>query len=206
MKLTDVFPNWTRIKARHKGEKRVFIHNDLWQGAHRFKEIAEENEKTKSREGAAFDRMACMIMLAFAFEASINVVGQKRAKNWNERARFKKKINRVLAALEIKADFSSRPYSSIELLKEFRDLVAHGKPIEMEFNEVRELAREEVEQGIDLLAGDWEKYCKLNVVLQTYDDIDAVWKELIEKSGLPITEITTHGTRTLTLLELTDKR
>jgi hypothetical protein len=38
------------------------------------------------------------------------------------------------------------------------------------------------------------EYCDHDSVFNVYDDIDAIWKELLEKSGIEVFETLTHGT------------
>lgn len=88
-------------------------------------------------------RYSSLILSFFALEAYLNHLGQRiRPQIWqNERAYFSgrkaingRKYRGVLGKLEYLAqecscpfDGSERPMSTIKILKEFRDLVAHGK-------------------------------------------------------------------------------
>ena len=112
---------------------------------------------------------------------------------------------RYSATLILAPDRNSKPYRSISDLKNFRDTIAYGKPIEDEFDEEIVAKRDEVERDINL-DGEWIQYCKPDTVLEIYKNFDATWKELLAASGLQISDPITHWSSGLTLLEaLTQK-
>ena len=76
--------------------------------------------------------------------------------------------------LKLKPDRSTRPYNAIDLLKKFRDSLAHGKPNESEFEEVIEVPNDGQEWPMEL-DRDWVDYCKHDTVFNTYDDLDTIW-------------------------------
>lgn len=181
------------ITVRHKGEKNIYIHNDLSGAAAHAKGTIEAKLKTDDRKGIAFDYMSCLMMLAFTFEAQINFMGLKLlGDKWNERDPSPDKVKTVFAALKLNLDENNRPYSSISTLRKFRNDIAHGKPVEIKFDVVRSMPREEVDRAIDLNS-DWVKLCNSDTVFSIYDDMDAVWKELLTASGLALYETLTHG-------------
>lgn len=120
--------------ARRSGEQFINIHNDLMQAADHFKLAVEAKLKAGDRSGIAYDYMACLVMVAFAFEAQINFIGQEKIKQWNERENFHDKVKKVLAELKITPDWAKRPYSSMQYAKDFRDSLAHGKPVHKKFD------------------------------------------------------------------------
>ena len=75
------------------------MHNDLSNAAFHFKEQIERKLNTDDRKGIAFEYMACLVMLAFTFEAKINFLGHKLIKPWKERQPFNDKISEVLKHL-----------------------------------------------------------------------------------------------------------
>lgn len=146
------------IKARIQKRKNIYVHNDLSNAAFYFKSVIDKKLETNERDGLAFDRMACALMLAFTFEAKINFLGHKLAAHWRERQNFDDKVTQVFQRLGIVADWTARPYSSIEGLRQFRDSIAHGKPIEIEHDETVVVPQAELDRRIDL-SGDWEAAC-----------------------------------------------
>jgi hypothetical protein len=178
--------------ARHKGYKNVYVHNDLEGAAYHFKGVIESKLAAKDRKGIAYDYMACLLMLTFTFEARINFLGLKLISNWKERQPFNDKVEEVLKHLGLAPNRTTRPWIAIPRLKAFRDNLAHGKPDETEFDEVINVPNGAVEGPINLNAG-WLKYCDHDSVFNAYDDIDAIWKQLLEKSGIEVFETLTHG-------------
>ncbi len=90
-------------------------------------------------------------------------------------------------------------------LKYFRDSIAHGKPIEIEEDKESIVEQDEINNEIDL-SGEWESYCTQEVVNNCYEDVDAIWKILLDKSGIEISETITSGHWGTTLIEkLVDK-
>lgn len=189
----------TKLRARHKGERFVYIHNSLSNASYYFKDIIETKQKN-SGAGVGLDCMACLVMLAFTFEANINFLGDHFIKGWKEKSPFNSKVKKVFEAFDIERDESKRPYSSVILAKKFRDTLAHGKPIKEKFDEIVEGTPAELE-NLASLAGDWEQCCKPEIVLAVYEDVDALWKELIGAAKLDVWDTMTRGQSGLTAIE-----
>ncbi len=189
----------SKIRARHEGERYVYIHNDLSNVAFYFKKAIEKKQKDGG-EGVGLDCMACLVMLAFAFEANINFLGDHFITGWKEMSPFNSKVKKVLEAFGVERDEEKRPYSSIILAKKFRDTLAHGKPIKEKFDQVVEGKPEELERRISLI-GDWEQHCKPETILMVYDDVGALWKGLMTAAKLSVWDTTTRGQSGLTVIE-----
>ena len=188
------------IRARHQGQKQIYIHNDLSGAAHHFRAQIEEKLTTGDHSGIAFEYMACLVVLAFTFEAKINFLGHKLIKDWNERQPFNAKVTAVLEHLKITPNKDVRPFRSVEALKAFRDSIAHGKPIETSLDEEVVKPADEIDRRIDL-DGEWKAYCSHENVFNTYDDVMAIWQQLLTASGLAIYDTITHGNSGLTFIE-----
>lgn len=189
-----------KIRVNHKGKRNIYVHNDLSSAAHHFIVQIEDKLKRGDIKGINFEYMACMVMLAFTFEAKINFLGYKCITDWKERQSFCKKVKKVFDYLNINPNWNARPYSAISKLKEFRDLIAHGKPAESEFEEEIVALPEEIQRR-NILEGEWQRYCEHENVLNIYEDIDIIWKELLSYSGIQLFETITHGNSSLTLVE-----
>ena len=189
-----------KIRARHQGNKSIYVHNDLSNAAHHFKEQIESKLRIGDRKGITFDHMACLMTLAFTFEAKANFLGHKLVSRWKERQPFNDKLATILDHLNVEPDWSTRPYSSILRMKEFRDSIAHGKPVEIEFDEEVVFSEEEVDRKIDL-DGEWVEFCSNENVFNTYDDIEEIWQDLIDRSSLQLFDTITHGSSGLTFIE-----
>jgi hypothetical protein len=171
-----------------QGHRRLYIHNALDQGAFNAKSAIDKKLAEGTRDGIGFDYMSCGLMLAFTFEAQVNFMGNRFLKPWNYYQRWKGKVNRVFDALAIEYDWSKRPFLSLWKMKVFRDTIAHGKVFEQDLNEEVEGANvDEVRKRFSLTQA-WEAMMTHEEIMQAYDDTDAIWKLMIEKSGLQITE------------------
>jgi hypothetical protein len=186
--------------GRLQGKKYVYIHNDLSNAAFHFKTRIEERLERDDRVGITFDCISCLVMCAFSFEAYINFLGSKLITGWKERQPFDDKVKEVLKHLGIQPDETQRPYSAIGRLKTFRDTVAHGKPDEEEYDKVVEIKGDGSDARPDL-TGEWQKICETDSVFEIYEDIEAIWKEMLEKSGLSAFDTLTHGEGGLTFME-----
>lgn len=190
-----------KIRARVQQKKNIYIHNDLSNAALHFKKSIETRLEQDNRAGITFDYMACAVMLAFTFEAKLNFLGHKLfGSEWNEKDTFDNKVDRVFEKLGVSRDQSKRPFSSIERLRAFRNTIAHGKPVEVEHDETVVAAQEELDRRIDL-SGEWEKACRHDAVFEAYDDLDRLWKELLQKSKLEIFDTMTRGEGGITFIE-----
>lgn len=188
-----------KIRARRTGERYVYIHNNLSNTAHYFKEIIEKKQKDGG-EGIGLDCMACLVMLAFNFEANINFLGDHFIKGWKERSPIDTKVKKVFEVFGIDRDESKRPFSSIVLAKSFRDTLAHGKPIKEKFDEIVEGEPTELDRWIGLV-GNWEQHCNPETALMVYEDVEKIWRELIKAAKLDIWDTMTRGQSGLTLIE-----
>ena len=120
-----------RVRTTVEGER--FIHKELWRVVMRQLDHAK-----RVPAGAFYDDLVAMVFAFHALEAYLNYVGGKLAPNiWkDERNYFRKepyrgfhgKIRKLfeLAGLPEPAR-DTRPYSTVWLLKDLRDLMAHGK-------------------------------------------------------------------------------
>ncbi|WP_234685982.1 hypothetical protein [Bradyrhizobium monzae] len=198
------------VKARIQTDAKIYIHNDLSQGATYFHEVIEEKLKKGDREGIGFDGMACALMIAFAFEANLNFMGNKLFQNgkltsWDEMAKLSKKRDKVFKAIGIAVEEDKRPLSSMMRMKKLRDTLAHGKPAEFKTEEEKEGTREELTKG-SVLAADWQGEIKPEVVAECLSDLDDLWKQMVKASGIPVIETITQGEKTVSFKEVVQKR
>ena len=110
---------------------RVYPHNDLMNLAHYQRETIRDKLATGEEYALALDCLSCLVSLAFSVEALVNFVGSKRVKGWKERKSYYEKISEVCSAAGEEFDKSVGIYKSLWELKELRDSIAHGKPIEL---------------------------------------------------------------------------
>ncbi|SCB28457.1 hypothetical protein GA0061099_1004158 [Bradyrhizobium yuanmingense] len=199
-----------KIKARVQKSKRVFVHNDLSQAAMYHAGVIQEKLGKGSRDAIMYDGMACAVMVAFTFEANVNFIGFElneagKLPDWKERESFMEKLKKVFGALGIPVELDKRPLKSMERMKKLRDTLAHGKPVYAEYDEVLIRAPEEIDLfgGGGLSAG-WETECKPEVVKQAREDLEDLWKLMIQKSGLNLWDTMTSGDGGITFIEHVD--
>jgi hypothetical protein len=186
------------VKAKITQKKNVYVHNDLSQSAFYFKELIENKLKDGNRNGIAYDYMACAVMIAFAFEANLNFMGYKTIKDWNEWQGWDTKVYAVLKRLEMPIAWEERPLSSMRAMKDIRDSLAHGKPLETTEERILEVKPEDLDQANDLRA-QWQKDCSHEAVFLAYADMDDLWKQMIQKSGVPLFNTITSGEHSITV-------
>jgi hypothetical protein len=144
-----------KIKVRRQAKSHIYVHNDLSNGAYHFYKKVNERLANNDREGIAFDILAELIFLAFTVEAKINFLGNRFVVGWKEMDPFWKKLKLVLKHLNLKVDFTKRPYSTIQNLKDLRNSLAHGKPLHLELDEEVIVDANEADDSPDLHT-DWE--------------------------------------------------
>jgi DNA-directed RNA polymerase subunit N (RpoN/RPB10) len=174
------------VKATVQEKRQVNIHNDLSNAAFYFKNIIVEKQKSGGA-GIGLDCMACATMLAFTWEAYLNFFGNELFKaEWQERQDSDTKTKLVLEKLGIKPDWSRRPYQSITTLMKLRDVFAHGEhEVSVEDKEVTGKAEKISNKKVNL-SGDWERLCTPELIVRAHGDLDAVFKEILERSGMSL--------------------
>jgi hypothetical protein len=181
---------------------KIRIHNDLANAAFFYKNIIEDKQKNGG-EGITFDCIVCATMLAFTWEAYLNFFGSELLKcTWNEMEALDVKETQVLERLSITPDWGRQPYSSVRTLTKIRNWLAHGKTIE------KTITRKVI-QGVETvtarkidLSGDWRKLCTPVIVLRAHDDLDGIFKQMLEASGIALMDTLSQGDGTVTFTEV----
>lgn len=190
----------TKRQVQKTGKMHIHIHNDISNTANYLRTRIEEKEAIGDRNCIALDITACLVMLAFTFESRLNFIGEQKVDGFKERRVFDTKLAKVLEALELKPDFSKRPYSTIQELKDFRDTIAHGKPQTVVIDELVDF-----HPGADFdvfeLKGAWEGFLTIDFMRQCSEDIDAIWKQWLATAKIDVHQTITHGEYSVTQLE-----
>ncbi|WP_112099805.1 hypothetical protein [Mesorhizobium hawassense] len=189
-----------KIKVRVQEHRNVFIHNDLANAAFYFKQRISERLKNGDHEGVGLEMMACLTMIAFAVEAKFNFLGHRLVAKWDERAPYLDKVRRVTKHLGVAFDDKTRPYKSVRDLKDFRDTLAHGKPLELRTDKEIVTTHEELEKR-GYLTADWQKRLTEQFVNDAFDDMEAIWRDLLARSNLAIFDTLTSGGSSITFIE-----
>jgi hypothetical protein len=88
----------------------------------------------------------------------------------------------------------------MQRMRTLRDTIAHGKPVEKNEDEIVTSEPEELKRGISL-ASDWENEVKPEVVKECLEDLDTLWKTMIEKSGIDVFDTMTQGEGSITVMD-----
>src|SRR6266566_8926450 len=189
-----------KIAVKIRDNAHIYIHNTLQNAAWFLKEEVENLIKKKG-DGIGLKIMACLIMIAFAFEASINFLGFKAdGENWGENRPYLHKVKRIARKLGVSIDWESRPFSTVKELKRFRDTVANGKPAEISGEKNVTIKEDELKRR-NILRADWEKSLNEEFLRRCYDDTEAIWKLLFDASGLKIIDTITSGESKIEIIE-----
>jgi hypothetical protein len=175
------------------------IHNTIDSAALWFVDIIKKKVADKDEAGMTFTCMAAGTMLAFSFEAYLNVIGEKKLPLWNEWDDYHTKIERVFQHLKISPDWGKRPYSSVSVMKRLRNTLAHGKPEKTE-KKRQFVDKADGQKGKDLdMTADWQKLCTPDMIINANDDLSDVWKDMYQKSGIEIMTLMPQGQLTVTI-------
>lgn len=123
---------------------RVNPHNDLGTLAYYHIETVKRKLESNQQDGIALDCTSAVIAMAFYIESLLNYVGVKKFKDeWKERAPYYKKVALLSERLKFAYDKKIEPFRTLEALKDSRDNLAHGKPMEFDtmVNSTRELSK-----------------------------------------------------------------
>ena len=168
---------------------KVFPHNDLFNLAHYQREVINKKIADGVGDALSMDCMGCVISLAFTVEALVNFIGAYCIEGWKERQPYKGKIKQVCEVAGFEFVKENEPYRTIWKLKEIRDDIAHGKPLEFDVSvESREELRE-------LMECSWDKCLSVEFVDQAYDAVKNFETTLFSKCEIPVCETLTAAIR-----------
>jgi hypothetical protein len=189
------------VKGKATETSKVRIHNDLANAAFFFKNVIVEKQK-KGGPGITFDCMGCATMLAFTWEAYLNFFGSELlSDSWDDMAGLEVKETQVLAKLAIKAEWGKQPYNSVRLLTKIRNWLAHGKPIERTITKAVVKGVEKVTARRIDVSGDWQKLCTPVLVVRAYHDLDTIFKQMLEASGIAAIDTLSSGEGSIAFTE-----
>lgn len=176
-----------RMEVELERQIKDYIHNDIANAAHHLKKMIEDRMAADDRDGIFLDMMAALTMIAFAVEANLNFIGAKVVDGWVERQSGKDKWTQVLGTLGIEADYTQRPFSTLEQLRLFRDTLAHGKPRVLDEKETAIGTYDELYALNEIKSrSPWEHYVTLESVQAGYDDMNAIWDMMLKRAGIEL--------------------
>lgn len=140
--------------------------------------------------------MSLLTFLAFSVEAHANYIGSEvPIPDWDDRSNWKAKIKAILKGKDHGFDWSKPPLSIVCKLFEFRDLLAHGRPVSKELSkEVEvEVADPEEDRKLAEIVAPWEELLEEINYLEAYDAVDELWKKMLEIREIDLFETLCGG-------------
>lgn len=182
-----------RIRAMLEIKNVDLIHNELSNAAFYFKNRISERIAKDDHNGLFLEMIAALTMTAFALEANLNFVGLKKVPNWNDWQSVESKLKEVCKSLGLSPDHNKRPYATVVKLISIRNTLAHGKPQIVEIKEEAEGTHDELMARVRNYQSEWEKAVCPEFVVEAYDDVEAIWQELLKASKIDVVESMSGG-------------
>lgn len=190
-----------RIRALIEIEKVDRIHNDLSNIAYRLKERVRTALEKNDRDGIGLDIMAALVMTAFTYEAYINFIGFSTIAPWRERDATPAKEGLVFEKLGLSFEADQRPRKTTIALRQVRNILAHGKPIDD--SDAWESVGTHDELDAEARAAfvpEWEEMVSPEFLFQAFDDVDVIWRAMLKAADISVLETLRGGSRTITFL------
>jgi hypothetical protein len=116
-----------------------------------------------------------------------NFIGSNRVHSWRERQQFRNKIDKIYEAVGGSFNENDDPYLTVWKLKELRDCMAHGQPVE---NNVSVSSHEELWSE---MKAPWDHCLNQEFINHAYEQVKAWQTELLKMSGIPISSTITSA-------------
>lgn len=157
---------------------RVNPYNQLETLAWYHLQAAQAKVDLAEHRGLALDCMSCLIALAFSVEALLNFVGNKKVPDWKERAPFNTKLKLLETKLSLKLDRGAEPYLTMKRLKDARDKMAHGQPLEFTVN------TEDRNELAHAMQSSWSDSTNEEFLTHAYEQIQDFKRTLLSKARI----------------------
>ncbi|AHE53890.1 hypothetical protein [Sphingomonas sanxanigenens] len=208
-----------RMRAIVSNHHVDYAHNDVANAAWFFKERLTKALQDKERsDGIFLDMMAMATMTAFALEGYVNFVGMTLIERGHEGdsakgawLRFEKKSPRdkikVIRRLTgEKIDWNKRPYRTVRDLMGLRNMLAHPKAHRAEQREFEAVGTEdELKKMLRDYRPEYERQLTWDFVTMAYEDVEAIWNELLGFAKIEAHETWSAGMQGLEFLEHVDE-
>lgn len=173
---------------------RIAPHNTLVSLASYHVSVVREKVESKSHDAISLDCTSAVVAMAFAVEAIINFVGTKKVPDWKERAPFRRKLSSLEDVLGFVFDATVEPFRTVMRLKEARDTMAHGQPVEFQVEVATERAIGKHMQPV------WSAEARPEFVFDAYSQVkafqDLLFKLARIRPGAALTSAFGHGEET----------
>lgn len=166
---------------------RVYPHNDLFNLAHYQRGVINQKVSDGNNDALSLDCMSSLIALAFSIEAPVNFVGHKRVTDWEERQPYREKMDQVCNVASLNFDTDVEPFRTLWELKELRDSIAHGQPVEVN---TTAHTREELHASMEC---PWDQHLNPTYVNNAYEQAKQFERMLFSNCGITVGETVTSA-------------
>jgi len=166
---------------------KIYPHNDLFNLAHYQREVINSKKAKGVKDAIGLDCLGCLISLAFTVEALVNFVGHKKITGWQERQTYKQKIKQVCTEANLNFDAHNEPFKTLWQLKDLRDSIAHGQPIEAT---TTVNSRDGLRQSMEC---PWDQHLTTEYINHAYDTVTEFERQLFENCQIMITDTLTSA-------------
>lgn len=186
-----------RFRMSRKSE--VFMHLAIANGAFYFKQKIEDREKNDDREGLGFDYWACLLLIAYWQEALFYFYGDRLGLKSKLKEDYWKMLKRADNALSLGLAKGTGRRNSIDTLREIRNTIAHGKPLEEYSDSGEFIATSDEATAImsKIEKNDWEKHINLNFLTEVYELTELIEKKIYEALKVHPAEVFSGNVRTM---------
>lgn len=163
-------------------ERHVNTYSEMWIASYAMLKKAKE-----APEGSYYQLMASLIFTAFTLEAFLNHIGQNIFKCWEDLDKLSPsgKLNLIAEKLEIEKDDGKRPFQTVIELFKFRNDVAHGKTVHLQFEGQIAIADDKFDQYMfESLQTPWQQYCNLKNAERAREDVEKICRIIHEASDI----------------------
>jgi hypothetical protein len=169
-------------------ECQINTYAHLWGtalGLHRLSKSCPEKDKKHLFK-------ACLVFIAFSFEAFINHIGYIFIKPFNsfESLKHFEKIENLSNLLNFNVDYSKRPWQTVKFISIIRNSIVHGKTYFTEFE--RNIFVKDFKSFLEIgdrlsrhpVLTDWQKNCTENNIDKSFKDIRSIFLIIANKAGI----------------------
>jgi hypothetical protein len=170
------------MKVKINRQRELNTYSEVWRVSYYTLEQAE-----KELEGSYFQIISSLIFTAFTLEAYLNHIGKKLFSCWDDLERLSPagKLNLIVEKVQMKADYSKRPFQTIKELIDFRNEVAHGKSIILKSeNTIFTRNLDFINKKDKPLESKWQKYCSLDNAKRARVDIENIIRKVHNASKI----------------------
>lgn len=188
-------------KFRMVSQHQIYMHKSVANGAWAIKTRIEEREKNNDIEGILYDYWSCLIFISYWQEAIFYFYGDRKGYSKQTKEDFWKMVKKADASLKLGLERGSERNNLIGDLREFRNTLAHGKPItDQESEEFIATSEEATKRIYELQPEAWQKNVTLDFLTRSYKLTEDLEEKLYGALNLHPDEVSTGTARQMLYL------